>query len=218
MNKHRKTPIKIDELKVRGSELLFEQLSLRAYTTLSATMILFLSFSLSFPIPPFWEGFHIILFLFTLSWSYTCSSLNRHLSTCSINHLLWLPVNGGGWNCNVQRSSPYKYGQKSCCSAFNVVVAAFASGYFCILIIFVCAWSSSLSLDLLRGSPRLPKYLLDRYSLYPRSIDSLDYIPPYFFYVIVHSEYLLLIYSSSDVPISWNRAQGLLYQFRFLPP
>ena len=140
------------------------------------------------------------------------------MSTCSINHLLWLLVNGGGWNCNVQRSSPYKCGQKSCCSAFNVVVAAFASEYFCILIIFVCAWSSSLSLDLLRGSPRLPKYLLDRYSLYPRSIDSLDYIPSYFFYVIVHSEYLLLIYSSSDVPISWNRAQGPLYQFRFLPP
>ena len=144
--------------------------------------------------------------------------LSRHLSTCPINHLFWLSVNGGGWNCNVQRSSPYKCGQKSCCSAFNVVVAAFTSGYFCILIIFVCVWSSSLSLDLLGGSPRLPKYLLGRYSLYPRSIDSLDYIPSYFFYVIVHSEYLLLIYSSSDVPISWNRAQGPLYQFRFLPP
>ena len=38
-----KTPIKLDELKVRGGELLFEQLSLRANTTLSATMILFLS-------------------------------------------------------------------------------------------------------------------------------------------------------------------------------
>ena len=36
-------PIKLDELKVQGGELLFEQLSLRANTTLNATMILFLS-------------------------------------------------------------------------------------------------------------------------------------------------------------------------------
>ena len=144
--------------------------------------------------------------------------LSLHLSTCPISHLLWLSVNGGGWNCIGQRSSPHKCGQKSCCSAFNVVVATFASRYFCILIIFVCAWNSSLSLDLPGGSPRLPKYLLDRYSLYPRSIDSSDYIPSYFLYVIIHSEHLLPIYSSSDVPMSWNRAQGPLYQFGFLPP
>ena len=103
--------------------------------------------------------------------------LSFHLSICPISHLLWLSVNGGGWNCIIQRSSPHKCGQKSCCSAFNVVEAAFASKYFYILIIFACAWSSSLSLDPPRGSPRLPKYLLDRYSLYPRSIGSLDYIP-----------------------------------------
>ena len=140
------------------------------------------------------------------------------MSICPISHLLWLSVNGGGWNCTVQRPSPYKCGQKSCYSVFNVVVAAFASKYFCILIIFACAWSSSLSLDLPGRSPRLPKYLLDRYSLYLRSMDSSDYIPSYFLYVIIYPEHLLLIYSSSDVSMSWNRAQGLLYQFRFLPP
>ena len=43
MNKHKKTQIRLDELNVRGGELLFEQLILRANTTLSATMILFLS-------------------------------------------------------------------------------------------------------------------------------------------------------------------------------
>ena len=43
MNKHRKTQIKFNELNVRGGELLFEQLILKANTTLSATMILFLS-------------------------------------------------------------------------------------------------------------------------------------------------------------------------------
>ena len=125
--------------------------------------------------------------------------LNLHLSMCPISHILWLSVNSGGWNCTVQRSFPHKCGQKSCCSAFNVVVAAFAFRYFCILIIFACAWSSSLSLGPPGGSPRLPKYLLDRYSLYPRSIDSSDYIPSSFLYVILHSEHLLLIYSSSDV-------------------
>ena len=80
------------------------------------------------------------------------------MSICPISHLLWLSVNDGGWNCIVQRSSPHKCGQKSCCNAFNAVVAAFASRYFCILIIFTCAWSSSLFMDLLGGSPRLPKY------------------------------------------------------------
>ena len=57
MNKHRKTQIKLDELNVRGGELLFEQLILRANTTLSATMILFLSFlSLFSDLPLFLRG------------------------------------------------------------------------------------------------------------------------------------------------------------------
>ena len=140
------------------------------------------------------------------------------MSICPISHLLWLSVNGGGWNCTVQRSSSHKCSQKNCCSAFNAVVATFASRYFCILIIFACAWSSSLSLDLPGGSPRLPKYLLDRYSLYPRSINSSDYIPSSFLYVILHSEPVLIIYSSSNVSMSWNRAQGPIYQFGLLSP
>ena len=207
MNKHRKTPIKFDELKVRGGELLFEQLNLSTNTTLSATMILFLS---NFRSPLSRRAFTLYSFFLHYPDRTLVHHLSLHLSTCPISHLLWLSVNGSGWNYTVQRSSPHKCGQKSCCSAFNVVVAVFASRYFCIFIIFVCAWSSSLSLDLPRGSPRFPKYLLDRYSLYSRSIDSSDYIPSYFLYVIVHFEHLLPIYSSSDVPISWNRDQGPL--------
>ena len=67
MNKHRKTQVKLEELKVRGGELLFEQLSLRANTTLNATMILFLSFhSLIFD-PPFLGGLsHYIVFFYTI--------------------------------------------------------------------------------------------------------------------------------------------------------
>ena len=62
MNKHRKTQIRLDELNVRGGELLFEQLILRANTTLSTTMILFLSslFLSIFRSLTFWEVFHII--------------------------------------------------------------------------------------------------------------------------------------------------------------
>ena len=140
------------------------------------------------------------------------------MSICSISHLLWLSVNGGGWDCIVQRSSPHKCSQKSCCNAFNAMVATFASRYFCILIIFAYAWSPSLSLDLPRGSPKLPKYLLDWYSSYPRSINFSEYIPSSFLYVILHSEPRLIIYSSSDVSMSLNRAQGPIYQFGLLPP
>ena len=43
MNKHRKTLIKLNELNIRGGELLFEQLILRANIILRALMILFLS-------------------------------------------------------------------------------------------------------------------------------------------------------------------------------
>ena len=57
MNKYGKTRIKFDELKVREGELLFEQLSLRANTTLNVSMILFLSFSSPSFDPPFLEGF-----------------------------------------------------------------------------------------------------------------------------------------------------------------
>ena len=197
MNKHRKTLIKLDELKVRGGELLFEQLSLRANTTLSATMILFLS---NFQSPLSGRAFTLYSFFLHYSDRTLVYHLSLHLSTCLISHLLWLSVNGSGWNCIVQRSSPHKCGQRSFCSAFNVVVATFASRYFYILIIFVYAWSSSLSLDLPGGSPRLPKYLLNRYSLYPRSIDSSDYITSYFLYVIIHSEHLLPSYSYPVTP------------------
>ena len=219
MNKQRKIQIKLDELNVREDELLFEQLILRANTTLSATVILFL-----FPLSIFSNSPHsgrsVTLYSFFLNYL-DCTlvhHLSPHSSICPIRYLLWLSVNGGSWDCTVQRSSPYKCGQQSCYSAFNTVVVAFAFRYFCILIIFACAWSSSLSLNLFGGSPKLPKYLIDWYSLYPRSINSSDYIPSSFLHVILYSEPLLIIYFSSDVSISSNRAQDPIYQFGLLPP
>ena len=67
MNKHKKTQIKLDELNVRGGELLFEQLILRANTTLSATMILFLSFLSLFSHLSFLGGLsHYIVSFYTI--------------------------------------------------------------------------------------------------------------------------------------------------------
>ena len=67
MNKHKKTQIKLDELNVRGGELLFEQLILRDNTTLSATMILFVSFLSLFSDPPFLGGLsHYIVSFYTI--------------------------------------------------------------------------------------------------------------------------------------------------------
>ena len=67
MNKHRKTQIKLDELNGRRGELLFEQLILIANTTLSATMILFLSFLYLFSNPPFLRGpSHYIVSFYTI--------------------------------------------------------------------------------------------------------------------------------------------------------
>ena len=113
MNKHRKTPIKLDELNVREGELLIEQLSLRANTTLNATMILFSLFSLSIFRSPL-SGTSFTLYSFFLHYS-DCTlihHLSPHLTICLISHLLWLSVNGDGWNCTIQRSSPHKCARK----------------------------------------------------------------------------------------------------------
>ena len=185
----------------------------------SATVILFLfPFSIFSDPPPSGRSFTLYSFFFNNPDRTLVHHLSPHLSICPISHLLWLLLNGGGCDCTIQRSSSHKCGQKSYCSTFNAVVAAFAFRYFCILIIFAYAWSSSLSLDLFGGSPKLPKYLLDWYSLYPRSINSSYYIPSSFLYVILHSGLLLIIYFSSDVSMSSNRAQGPIYQLGLLPP
>ena len=93
MNKHGKTPIKFDELKVRGIELLFEQLSLRANTTLNVMMILFLSFSSPFFDPHFLGGLSHYIVSFFRSLSYTCSLCKPPLKYMSHQPSF---VNGGG--------------------------------------------------------------------------------------------------------------------------
>ena len=90
---------------------------------------------------------------------------------------------------------------------------SFSLRYFCILILFVRAWSSSLLLEIPGRSPKSPKYLLDQHSSYPRRITSSDYTLPPFPYVIPHSGTYLIVYSSSDVSTLSNRAQGPVYKF-----
>ena len=80
---------------------------------------------------------------------------------------------------------------------------SFSLRYFCILILSVRAWSSFLSLEIFGGSLRLPKYLLDRYSPYPRGITSSDCTLQPFLYVSLHFGAYLIIYFSSDVSI-WS--------------
>ena len=89
MNKHRKTQIKLDEMSVRGDKLLFEQLFLRANTTFSATVILFLfPFSIFSDPPPFGRSFTLYSFFFNYPDRTLVHHLNPHLSICHISHLL----------------------------------------------------------------------------------------------------------------------------------
>ena len=90
---------------------------------------------------------------------------------------------------------------------------SFSLRYFCVLILFARAWSSSLSLEIPRRSPKSPKYLLDRYSSYPRRITSSDCTLPPFPYMILQSRASLIICPSSDVSTSSNRAQGPVYKY-----
>ena len=96
------------------------------FIKVDVTVILSLSFLLTFlRSPPHRDSFSLYNLLFHHLDCTLVSYLNLHLNTCPIRHLLWLSVSCSGWNHTVQESSPHKCGQKSCCSALNVVVTAF---------------------------------------------------------------------------------------------
>ena len=84
-------------MNVRGDKLLFEQLYLRANTTLSTIIILFLfHFSIFSDLPPSGKSFTLYSFFLNYPDRTLIHHLNPHLSICPISHLLWLSVNGGG--------------------------------------------------------------------------------------------------------------------------
>ena len=106
---------------VRGDELLF----LKDNTTLNATVTLSLFFHYIFRSLISGRAFTLYSFFLHYPDRTLIHHLSLNLSICPIKHLLWLFMNGGGWECTVQESSPHKCSQKGCCSAFNVVVAVF---------------------------------------------------------------------------------------------
>ena len=114
---------------VRWDELLF----LKDNTTLNTTVNLSLFFTMFFRSLSYGGSFTLYSFLLDHLDRTLVNHLNLHLSTCPIRYLLWLSVNGGGWDCIVQGSSPHKCGQKNCCSAFNAVVAVFLLDIFVFL-------------------------------------------------------------------------------------
>ena len=122
--------VKLNEMFVRGDELLLNSLFMKV----DATVILFL-FSLPiFPrSPPHGESFTLYNFLLDHLDRTLASHSNFHSSTCPIRHLFWLSVSCSGWDYTVQGSSPHKCGQKSCCSALNAVVTAFLLDIFAFL-------------------------------------------------------------------------------------
>ena len=87
---------------------------------------LLLQYSISiFPIPSSWEVSYIIQLPLDLLDPMLVDHLSPYLSICPIRHPLWLFMSCDCQGSTVQESSPHKCGQKSSCSAFNAVVAAF---------------------------------------------------------------------------------------------
>ena len=119
---------------VQGDELLFKSLFLKDNAIVNATVTLSLFFfHYIFRFPSYGGSFTLYSFLLDHLDRTLVNYLNFHSSICPIKHLLWLFVNGGGWECTVQGSSSHKYGQKGCCSAFNAVITTFLLDIFVFL-------------------------------------------------------------------------------------
>ena len=89
--------VKLDEMFVRGDELLFKSLFLKDNTILNAIVTLSL-FSFTMFFDPHLMGGSFTLYSFLLDHldRTLVDHLNFHSSICPIKHILWLFVNGGG--------------------------------------------------------------------------------------------------------------------------
>ena len=110
---------------VRGDGLIIKPLFLKDSSTLCYSNFISILLHYLFPISSLWRVFYIIYTYLGHLHRTLVHHLNLYSSICLIKHLPWLSVNGSGWDYTVQRSSSHKCGQKSCCSSFNAVVAAF---------------------------------------------------------------------------------------------
>ena len=101
------------------------QLSYKSIKHVGSVILIATMFFLYFPDPFLMKGLsHYIAPLNHLDPTLV-DHPNPYLSTCPIRHPLWFSVSCSSQCSTVQRSSPHKCGQKSSCSAFNAVVAAF---------------------------------------------------------------------------------------------
>ena len=114
--------VKLNHFAIQGGPTYINWLQLNTRTIQIATVF---SLSLYFPIPFSWRVFHLIYLHLDHLHPPLIDHLSSYLSTCPIRHSLWFSVSCGSQDSIVQRSSPHKCDQKSSCSAFNVVVAAF---------------------------------------------------------------------------------------------
>lgn len=139
--------------------------------------------------------------------------LSPHLSTCPIRHPLWPTVSRGDQGNTVQGSLPHKCGQKSSCSAFNAVVAAF-------LQIFLNSHHSLYAYDVHPYYWSFLKDHLDRWNTYLGRVCHIGGgVPPQ---TTLHSfltcetlklEFPIIICPFSDQPTSSDQAQGLICDF-----
>ena len=112
--------IGLNQFTVRGGNSSYESIKQSSSTNLIATVFCFY-----FSDPFLMEGFLHYIAPAGPSWSYTCWSFEPLLEYLSHQTPPWLSVSCGSQSSTVQGSSPRKCGQRSSCSAFNVVIVAF---------------------------------------------------------------------------------------------
>ena len=119
-NQVRTRKIELNEFIVRGGEFLYKLIEPITSIILITTMF-FLSFSIL--------SSQRVSYIIQLPLGHLDPTLVDHLSlylsACPIRHPLWLYVSCGSQDNTVQESSPHKCDQKSSCSAFNAMAAAF---------------------------------------------------------------------------------------------
>ena len=206
----------MDEMYVRGDDLVIKSLFLKDSSTLCYSCSFSILLHYVFPISSLWRVFHIILSFSSHFHRTFVHHPTLYSSMCLIKHLLWLSVNGNGWDhCSEVFSTlmrPVKSLQCIQCGS-----SSFSLRYFCILILSVRAWNLSLLLESLGRSPKSPGCLLDWYSSDPRKVTSSDLSPPLFLYVTIYSGVSPVIYSYSDASPLVNRAKAQCTNLSFCP-
>ena len=140
---------KLNEFTVRGDY--FSHKSIKQST---GTILIVTVFSFCFSTSSSWEVSYIIQLPHDHFDPTLIDHLSLYLSTCPIRHPLQLFVNYGCQGSTIQGFSPHKCGQKSSCSTFNAMVAAFhqiflSSHHHCTLMMHVSVTRASWNVTLI---------------------------------------------------------------------